>query len=126
MSEPYRAVDGDGPGGLPWSDLYPGRADKPRGLANAEYRNIRYVPSSTDPVLLAAANPARRRLVIRNLSTAVLYLGYGFPPTPTSFSQDLTANANYGIAGQAADQYQGDVWGVWAAVNGQALVGEPF
>ncbi len=79
------------------------------------------VPSSITSVVLAAANPARRQLVIVNVSTKVLSVAFAATASVAAFSFQLAAN---GIYESPINGYTGIVSGIWAAVNGSAKVTE--
>src|SRR5690242_8450083 len=53
------------------------------------------VPSDTNTVTLKAANANRRRLILYNDSTAVLYVKLGTGASATDFSFPLPANTLY-------------------------------
>lgn len=79
------------------------------------------VASSATSVELLAANPQRRKLIIQNTSTAILYVDFtgGTATSTTAHSIQLASNANYTI-----DNYTGPVSGIWATANGSANLTE--
>lgn len=87
-------------------------------MANA---TLTSVPSSATSVSLVAANLQRRKVVIQNTSTAILYvlLGGGTATATTAHSIQLAANAYVII-----DGFTGAISGIWAAANGQANITE--
>lgn len=107
-------------GGLPWSDLYPDR--RGTGLVARSYAPPRSVPASTSPVPLALANAARVSLTIVNDSTATLYVGLGAGVSSVSYQARLAAGQSLVL--EPPGTYQGDVVGVWDAVNGSARITE--
>ena len=107
-------------GGLPWSDVYPDRPGA--GLALRRYTPPRAVGATLAPTILALANVARASLVIVNDGTANLYLGLGPSVSTVSFDAKLGAGQSFVL--EPPDPYQGDVAGVWDAVNGSARITE--
>lgn len=79
------------------------------------------VASSATSTALVAANPARKRMVIQNTSTAILYvlLGGGTATATAAHSIQLASNAYVQIEG-----FTGAVSGIWASANGQANITE--
>lgn len=82
------------------------------------------VPSSIIPVLLLAANPARTGFSIRNSSIMdTLYVkasAAGPAVSPIFHTVALVPGAYY----EDPFHYVGDVFGVWSAATGAALVDE--
>jgi hypothetical protein len=107
-------------GGLPWSDVYPTRGGV--GLRQRTYQPLRSIAASTSSVQLAAANAARRSLVIYNDSTADLYLAHGPAASTSGYTYKLAGGATYVL--EEPGCYQGDVSGVWSAANGAARLTE--
>ncbi len=107
-------------GGLAWGDVYPSL--RPPGINPRTYPATRSVASSTDSVILALANPARRALSIVNDGTANLYVNLGAVASSGSFTSKLPAGATFVIEGP--DVYRGDVAGVWDALSGFARIRE--
>lgn len=111
-------------GSVAWDALYP---DPDRGAIApmvTPARQVRSVAASTSPVTLALANPRRSSLTIVNDSTAVLYvkLGPSAAVIAGAYTVKLAAGATYMI--EAPGAYQGEVSGVWSAVNGAASITE--
>jgi len=108
-------------GGIPWSELYPslGRT----GLKIRGYRPTQVIAAATSSQLLAPANPSRRSLEIYNASTAVLYVTHGqVASVAGGYQAQVAAGGLYVI--DEPGIYQGDVAGVWDAVNGSAQITE--
>jgi hypothetical protein len=79
------------------------------------------VSSSASSTTLAAANTARRGLVIVNDSTAVLYVKFGATASATSFTYQLGPGDTLEMEQPV---YTGVVDGIWASANGAARVTE--
>ena len=79
------------------------------------------VASSVSSVTIAAANTARRMLLIYNDSTSVLYLAYAATATATAFTIKLPAASLYEMPSPV---YTGIVTGIWSSANGSARVTE--
>lgn len=83
------------------------------------------VPASLQSVLLAKDSPARQALYIMNNSTAVLYIRFGEPATAATPTIRIPAEFLYEAPlNRGGQPYTGSVYGVWAAINGQAVVTE--
>lgn len=111
-------------GGLPWDALYPS-GPPPAFLAPiVEPAPVRRVLSAIAPVTLALANPHRSSLTIVNDSTATLYVkhGPGVSSVAGGYTVALGAGATYVL--ESPDIYQGELSGVWSAVNGAASITE--
>jgi len=80
------------------------------------------VASSTSAVTLAAANANRRRLIIYNDSTAVLYVKQGSGASPTDYTFPVPSNAI--VQWEPPEVWTGILTGAWASANGQARVTE--
>jgi hypothetical protein len=78
------------------------------------------VASSATSVLLLAANANRRGVVIRNQSTAVLYIDFGAPATADSPIVVQPGDPFFDLPAS----YSGDLHGIWAAANGNARIRE--
>lgn len=78
------------------------------------------VASSLTSVPLLAANPNRKRVIISNASTQLLYIKLGSGASATSFTVRLATFAYWEIP----FTYTGDIEGAWAVVNGSALITE--
>jgi len=118
-----RAATGGAPpdaGGLPFEALYP--TLPPTGIRRRSYPPARFVGSTTAAVLLAAANPSRVGLTIRNDSTANLYAAEGSGVSTSSYTDKLPPGGS--IILEPPDVWTGDVYGVWDAVNGAARITE--
>lgn len=79
------------------------------------------IASSATSVSLVAANPARRKLIITNTSTAILYVDFtgGTATATTAHGYQMASNTNLVL-----DNYTGPVSGIWASANGQANITE--
>lgn len=82
---------------------------------------ITSVAGSISSVTLVSANPGRKRLVIGNASTAILYvrLGGGTATATTGHSIQIPSLGNYSLEG-----FTGAITGIWAAANGSAQITE--
>lgn len=79
------------------------------------------IPSTTSSTLFLASNPDRRKIIIFNQSTAVLYVLLEAAGATTSFyTVAIGPSSSY----EFSFAYVGPVSGVWQSVNGQALVTE--
>lgn len=122
LRDVLRPADRPEPGGLPYSDLYPNL--RPVGIRSRAYPPVRFVGASTSPVVLAAANPARRELTIVNDGTANLYVAEGSGVSTTSWSEKLPAGGAVVLESEGDDGYRDVVMGVWDAANGAARITE--
>ena len=79
------------------------------------------VASSASSVSLIAANSSRKKLIIVNTSTAILYLDFtgGTATATTAHGYQMASNTNLVL-----DGYTGSVSGIWASANGQANITE--
>lgn len=75
--------------------------------------------ASASSIELAAANTTRQCLVIRNDSTAILYVSFGVPAS-TSSPIRLTAQDLY----EMNARYTGAVNGIWDTATGSARIAE--
>lgn len=82
---------------------------------------ITSVASSPTSVSLAAANAARRGLVITNDSTKILYIAFAATATVSAWTYKLGAGATVELP---LNGYTGIVTGIWSAVNGSARITE--
>ena len=100
-----------------------GNGDQLTGFDGSRPANaaVTAVPSSLTSVVLLAANPARRQVLIVNRSTKTLHIQFGAAATVAGSSFFLGPNANYE---GPLDGYTGVISGIWTAVNGQANVTE--
>lgn len=87
-------------------------------LTNA---NTTAIPSSTSSTLFLAPNPDRRKIIIFNESTALLYVLLEAAGVTSSF---YTVSIGPSSSYEFAFAYTGAVSGTWQSVNGQALVTE--
>lgn len=92
------------------------------GLATNGSTTVTRVASSATVVTLAAANSARAQLIINNASTAILYVKFGSGASSTLFTVQVPPSGYYELPVGAI--YSGIVTGVWASVNGAAMVTE--
>lgn len=79
------------------------------------------VAASVTSVLLLAANAARRRFVIHNQSSSVLFVAFAATATAAAYTYRIAANSD--IDG-ALNDYTGIITGIWAAANGNARITE--
>lgn len=79
------------------------------------------VASVTTSVVLAAANAARRGLIIVNDSTKVLYVAFAATASATAFTYKLGGGATVELP---LNGYTGVVSGIWATANGNARITE--
>jgi hypothetical protein len=87
--------------------------------------NARVVPSSLSSVLLVATNEGRQGLNIMNNSTAVLYLRFDGPAAATNPTVRVPSNFLYEAPLLAGGKpFTGSVYGIWSALDGQAVVTE--
>lgn len=86
--------------------------------------SITPVASSATAVTLKAANTSRKSITIANDSTAILYvlLGTG-TVSSTNYSMALAAKSSVASV-MTVDNYTGIITGIWASVNGNAMVTE--
>ena len=90
-------------------------------LAKSGSAVVTSVASSATSGTLIAARKGRKKLIIQNTSTAILYvlLGGGTATATTAHSFQMAANTNVTI-----DGFTGAVSGIWASANGQANITE--
>jgi len=117
---PPRPAERPTGGGLPWSDLYPDRSGA--GLTIRRYGPPRSVGATLASTILSPANAARASLAIVNDGTANLYVGLG--PAVSTVAFDAKLGPGQALVLEPPDTYQGDVAGVWDAVNGSARITE--
>ena len=79
------------------------------------------VASSVTSVTLAAANAARRGLVVVNDSNKVLRIAFAAAATATDFTYKVGGGATVELP---LNGYTGDVSGIWESANGNARVTE--
>lgn len=79
------------------------------------------VSSSAASKSIVAANANRKKLILVNTSTAILYLDFtgGTATATTAHGYQMAANTNLVL-----DGYTGAVSGIWASANGQVNVTE--
>lgn len=81
------------------------------------------VAASATSVTIAAANAARKRIVIVNDSgTATLYLKFGTTASVTSYTYQLTPGQTFESPVQPV--YTGRIDGIWSTASGAARVTE--
>jgi hypothetical protein len=80
------------------------------------------VAADVNTVTLKAANPNRRRLIIYNDSTAVLYIKQGTGASNTDYTFPVPSGAI--VQWEPPEPYTGIVTGAWFSANGQARVTE--
>ena len=79
------------------------------------------VASATSSTPLALKDPTRRMLCFYNASSAALYLGLGPNTTTGDFTVIVPAGGYYELPWIATSAH---VSGVWASVNGSAMITE--
>ena len=81
------------------------------------------VSSSASSVAIVAARANRKKLIIVNTSTAILYLDFtgGTATATTAHGYQMASNTNLVL-----DGYTGPVSGIWASANGQANITEIY
>lgn len=79
------------------------------------------VSASASSVQLFAAHAGALTRVVKNDSTAVLYLKYGTTASATSYTQDVPAGATYEFPRPI---YSGVVEGIWTSATGAARTTE--
>jgi hypothetical protein len=79
------------------------------------------VPSAITSSVLLASNPSRRKFIIYNASTKILYIAFAATASTSAYSFQLPANAGYEAH---LSDYTGVISGIWSAVNGAAKVTE--
>lgn len=79
------------------------------------------VNSSTSSVTLLTANANRRKFIIVNAGTKILYIAFAATATTSAYTVALAAN---GVYESEVGDYSGIVTGVWSAVNGAAKITE--
>lgn len=79
------------------------------------------VSSSASSKSIVGANAKRRKLILCNTSTAILYLDFtgGTATATTAHGYQMAANTNLVL-----DGYTGPISGIWASANGQVNVTE--
>ncbi len=79
------------------------------------------VSSSASSKTIIAANPRRKKLILVNTSTPILYLDFtgGTATATTAHGYQMASNTNLVL-----DGYTGAISGIWAAANGQVNVTE--
>jgi hypothetical protein len=108
-------------GGLPFEQLYP--RHQPTGLDLPSYRPVATIAASTSSQVLAAANPARKSLVIVNDSaSATLYVA--FEPAATTVGYVAKVGPGASFVTQDPEPWRGVIAGVWDAAVGSARVTE--
>jgi hypothetical protein len=81
----------------------------------------RVIAATTRNVRFLEVNETRKGFMIQNTSTAVLFLRFGkSPASATNHSVRMPPNSYY----EDPFEFTGAVYGVWDAVNGQAIVTE--
>lgn len=79
------------------------------------------VSASASSVTLFASNPTAWIRIVKNDSSAVLYLKYGATASTTSYTTDVLPGERYEFPQPI---YTGVVDGIWAAANGSARTTE--
>lgn len=79
------------------------------------------VMAAPGDTLLAAANPARKQLVIYNHSNSLLYVGLGVAPvTSLDFTFIIAGSTEW----RPPERFVGEVRGFWAVADGVAMITE--
>lgn len=79
------------------------------------------VPSSATSVTLLAANANRRKFIIINAGSKILYVAYAATATTSAYTISIAAN---GVYESEVNDYTGVISGIWNAVNGAAKITE--
>lgn len=74
---------------------------------------------ATGAVILTA-KPERKNYTLKNTSTSILYLGYGFVPTATNFTIEIPAKGFF----DPNINFSGEIKGLWTNNNGNAQIRE--
>lgn len=82
---------------------------------------ITTVPSSATSVTLLAANPARRQIVINNVSSKNLYVAFAATATTAAYTFLVPS---MGTFVGPLNSYTGQVTGIWSTANGNAVITE--
>lgn len=70
------------------------------------------VPASTTVQVIVAARTNAAMATIKNTSqNASLYIHYGYPPSPTSYTYEIGPGFTW--EAPPGDYYAGDIYGVW-------------
>lgn len=88
----------------------------------AENATVTEVASSIASVLLVDRRTGREGLTIFNDSTAALHVKFGSASALNSYTVKIAAGGFYEMPGESV--FTGPIYGIWAAVNGEALVTE--
>lgn len=91
-------------------------------FAPAATPTLTNVTSSVTNVTLAASNSSRKRIVIVNDSTSILYMKFGATASSTSYTFKLNPGDTY----DSPDfrEYTGQIDGIWVSANGAARITE--
>lgn len=83
--------------------------------------NLTQVASSASSVTLLAANASRKTAIFYNASTAVLYIALtSAAASTTAYTVQVAAGASWSMP----VAYTGQVTGIWASANGNAIITE--
>lgn len=126
-------ADGDaiGAGADPWfpedqiaaGGAAPSYPNAPSQIYTDQYRVLFQNPISvgTSVLQIALANRTRKEMILVNVGTATIYVGFGFNPTPTNYSIFLQpcSAANDGTGGILIDEaWKGTVFVLAAGASG--------
>ena len=87
----------------------------------ADNSDVTSVDSSTESVILLAANSSRKMAMIFNDSTQNLFIKFGTTASTTNFTVKLSAGSYFEFPFPI---YRGRVDGIWTSANGAARVTE--
>lgn len=85
--------------------------------------NLVSIDATSTPVLLLPENANRKALCIYNNSDVNMYIKFGTGVTENFYNLKLTKNATWESEFYS---WSGEVWGLWDAASGTALVAELF
>lgn len=91
-------------------------------LATTATATLSNVSASASNKTLLASNTSRKRIVIYNDSTAILYVKFGATASSTSFTYLLNGGETYESPSQPT--YTGQIDGIWASATGAARITE--
>lgn len=100
-----------------------GLGDQLTGFDSSRPANatITSVGASVTSVTIAAANAARRQLIVVNDGNKTLYLAFAATATTAAYTYLVAAGQTYT---GPVNGYTGIVTGIWSAANGNAIVTE--
>jgi hypothetical protein len=108
---------------VPGGGAAPSYPNAPSQVYSDQYRVLFPNPISvgTSVLQIALANRTRKEMILVNVGTATIYVGFGFNPTPTNYSIFLQpcSAANDGTGGIMIDEaWKGTVFVLAAGASG--------